>query len=189
MPGCDGSSLPFVTVLDTAGIIQQNATRCARFVNQVIRLGDEKSWIEALPCCTGQTVLKCKLDFGAGNPIGRQVLEISLSPESFRQQLASSRTFVLESEARKLQAQGLGRQTTCRDLLVFGPDGPIDNQLRFSDECVRHKLLDMVGDLALSGCDVVGRVLAYRSGHRLNAKLVRAILAQQGCQRKLRRCA
>lgn len=189
MPGCDGSSLPFVNALDAAGIVEQHATRPRRTLRQVIRLGNKPSWIEARPCCSGRTVLQYELDYGAGNPIGRQRGEISLSPESFRKQLAASRTFVLEHEAAALQARGLGRRATCRDLLVFGPEGPIDNQLRFADECVRHKMLDMVGDLALAGCDLAGRFVAYRSGHRLNLEMVRAILAEDEAQSRLKRCA
>ena len=92
-------------------------------------------------------------------------------------------------EAAALRTRGLGQRVTYQDLLVFSPHGPIDNQLRFPDECVRHKLLDMVGDLALAGCDLVGRFVAYRSGHRLNAELVRAILDQGEAQQGLKRCA
>ena len=88
-----------------------------------------------------------------------------------------------------MQAQGLGRRATFRDLLVFGPAGPIDNRLRFPDECVRHKLADMIGDLALAGRDLVGRFSAYRSGHRLNAELVRAIVAEGQTQEEWKRCA
>ena len=68
------------------------------------------------------------------------------------------------------------QRATYRDLLVFNEDGLIDNQLRFPDECVRHKVLDLIGDLALSGCDLHGRIRAHRSGHRLNAELVRGLL-------------
>jgi UDP-3-O-acyl N-acetylglucosamine deacetylase len=189
MPGCDGSSQPFVEALDAARIVQQNTARPQRIIRQVIRLGSEQSWIEARPCCSRRTILQCELDYGRGNPIGRQSFEISLTPESFRKNLASSRTFVLEEEAAALQARGLGQRTTYRDLLVFGSEGPIDNQLRCPDECVRHKLLDMVGDLALAGRDLIGRFIAYRGGHRLNAELVRAILDQGEGQEGLKRCA
>ena len=103
--------------------------------------------------------------------------------------LAPSRTFMLEAEAAAIKAQGLGQRATCKDLLVFGADGPIDNQLRFPDECVRHKMVDMVGDLALAGCDLVGRFVAFRSGHRLNAELVRAIVAAGRASEELKRCA
>jgi UDP-3-O-acyl-N-acetylglucosamine deacetylase len=63
-------------------------------------------------------------------------------------------------------------------LLVFDDTGPCNNTLRYDDECVRHKALDLVGDLALAGCDLVGHVIAYRSGHRLNAELVKALLSE-----------
>ena len=101
---------------------------------------------------------------------------MSISPESFRDELASSRTFILEEEAEGLRRAGLGNRITEADLLVFGADGPIGNPLRFPDECVRHKILDMVGDLALAGKDIAGHVIAHKSGHRLNAALVRKLL-------------
>ncbi len=189
MPGCDGSSLPFVEALDAAGIVEQNATRTQCFIHRVMRFGTHESWIEARPYGSGETLLSYVLDYGADGPIGRQTLETVLSPDTFREQLASSRTFLLKEEADALQSQGLGQRATCRDLLVFGPDGPIDNRLRFADECVRHKVVDMVGDLALAGCDLIGRFVAYRSGHRLNAELVRAILAEEEGRKQLKKCA
>jgi UDP-3-O-[3-hydroxymyristoyl] N-acetylglucosamine deacetylase len=185
MPGCDGSSLPFVEALQAAGIVAQGAVRPAFRVGQVLRLGDQHSWIEVRPC----PVLQYELDYGVGNPIGRQTLEVALSPRHFHMNLAPSRTFLLESEALALRAQGLGPHVTCRDLLIFGRDGPIDNPLRFPDECVRHKLLDLVGDLTLAGCDLVGRFIAHRSGHRLNAELLRNLLGRQAIPQELRRCA
>lgn len=189
MPGCDGSSLPFVEAIDEAQIVPQSAVRREITIEQIIRCGDENSWVEARPCCCEQSILQFELDYGSGNPIGRQTFEISLSPESFREQLAASRTFMLEAEARALQAKGLGRRTSIKDLLVFGQYGPLDNQLRWDDECVRHKLVDMVGDLALAGCDLVGRFVAYRSGHRLNAELLREICSEAVERDSLQRCA
>ncbi len=151
-----------------------------------MRLGDEECWIEARPAADGKTIIHYELDYGSGNPIGRQSLEVSLAPRFFHISLASSRTFMLQREAAALQARGLGQRTTFNDLLIFDADGPIGNALRFPDECVRHKILDMVGDLALAGCDLVGHFVAYRSGHRLNAELVRAMLSGYSA---LKRCA
>lgn len=188
MPGCDGSCLPFVDALRTAGVVEQDAPRRRLAVDRVIRVGNAGSWIEARPCSSGKLVLRYELDYGGCNPIGRQSLEISLSPRHFHLNLAPSRTFVLEAEAAEIKARGLGKRTTFRDLLVFGPDGPIDNQLRFPDECVRHKMADLVGDLALAGCDISGRILAYRSGHRLNAELVRKIVGLEN-EKRLKHCA
>jgi UDP-3-O-[3-hydroxymyristoyl] N-acetylglucosamine deacetylase len=189
MPGCDGSCLPFVEVLRAAGTVTQNAVRRQLVISRTIRRGDQESWIEARPCSSDKTILRYELDYGSGTPIGRQSLEVSLSPRHFHLNLAPSRTFMLESEAAAMKAQGLGQRATCKDLLVFGSGGPIENQLRFPDECVRHKLADLVGDLALAGCDLIGRFVAFRSGHRLNAELVRALVAPHSNQEDLKRCA
>ncbi len=83
---------------------------------------------------------------------------------------------MLESEVSALRAAGYGRRTTARDLLVYADDGVIDNKMRFEDECVRHKILDCIGDFALLGCDLHGRFSAVRSGHRLNRDIVRRLI-------------
>ena len=189
MPGCDGSCLPFVVALRSAGVVEQNVARRRLLVRRPMRVGDGESWIEARPCSSSKTILRYELDYGSGSPIGQQSLEVSLSPRHFHMNLAPSRTFVLESEAAAMKAAGLGARATYKDLLIFGSRGPIGNQLRFPDECVRHKLADMVGDLALAGCDLIGRFVAFRSGHRLNAELVRAIIAQGAVQEEQKRCA
>ncbi len=189
MPGCDGSSEAFVQALKAVGIVEQSADRPMRIVDRVIHLGDEKSWVEARPpMCSRQTV-KYHLDYGGESPIPAQSRQVVVSPETFCRELCAARTFLLKEEAEWLRSQGLGHRTTFADLLVFGPDGPIDNHLRFSDECVRHKLLDLVGDLALAGCDLIGQFVAYRSGHSLNAELVRAIQDQCATALEHRRCA
>jgi UDP-3-O-[3-hydroxymyristoyl] N-acetylglucosamine deacetylase len=188
MPGRDGSSLPFVEALDAAGRVVQDAMRCQAVVRDPIRSTQRDCRIEARPSADGAMTLEYHLDYAEGS-IGRQSMRLTLSPETFRRELASCRTFLLESEAKRLMAQGLGRRASFRDLLVFGPDGPIDNTLRFPDECVRHKLLDMVGDLTLAGCDLVGCFTAWRSGHHLNAQLVQTLVAKAQTMERYRRCA
>jgi UDP-3-O-[3-hydroxymyristoyl] N-acetylglucosamine deacetylase len=143
-----------------------------------VRMGNGQSWIEVRPPVARGALMSYQLDYGPHGPIGRQTYELLLTPDAFRDQLAPCRTFMLQEECEALLAQGLGGRATARDLLVFGPHGPVDNQLRFHDECVRHKLLDMVGDLGLAGCDLIGRFTAHRSGHRHNAELVRTLLAR-----------
>ncbi len=179
MPGCDGSSQPFVVALDSAGIVEQDALRPQLIVRNITRLGNDESWIEARPASSAGTTIKFRIDYGKDNAIGRQTFQIPLSPESFRRELAPCRTFVLKEEAEWLVARGLGQRATYQNLLVFDHDGPVENELRFRDECVRHKTLDLVGDLALAGCDLVGHFIAHRSGHRLNADLVRALLTEE----------
>jgi UDP-3-O-acyl N-acetylglucosamine deacetylase len=189
MPGCDGSSEPFVHALDEAGVREQKAPKARRIVREVIRLGTAESWFEARPPQSGETVLEYRLDYGPKGPIPPQTFTIWPTPESFRRELAPCRTFMLKSAADWLLAQGLGKRVSYRDLLVFGDEGPIDNRLRFADECVRHKLLDMVGDLSLAGCELVGQFCAYRSGHRLNAEMVRTLMSESGALKSWRRCA
>jgi UDP-3-O-acyl N-acetylglucosamine deacetylase len=189
MPGLDGSSQPFVDALDQAGAAEQDAERQCLVVREFIRLGNEDSWVEAHPPLEPGLSLTFRLDYGRGNAIGKQTFQTRLTPESFRHDLAASRTFLLKSEAEWLQGQGLGLRARTEDLLVFDDDGPLNNTLRFPDECARHKTLDLVGDMALSGCDIVGRIVAHRSGHRLNAELVRALLREGGVHSGWRRSA
>jgi UDP-3-O-acyl-N-acetylglucosamine deacetylase len=118
------------------------------------------------------------LDYGLSSPIGRQVHTQLITPGGFIRELTFCRTFILESEAEELRRQGLGTRTTTADLLVFGPRGPLGNRLRRANEPARHKVLDLIGDLALLGADLCGHIVAYRSGHPLNAELVRALHEQ-----------
>lgn len=178
MPGCDGSSLPFVRALDSAGVTVQDAPRRTLVVGQAVRLGAGDSWVEARPVPTAGMSVTFHLDYGADGPIGRQTLTLPITPDVFRRELAPARTFMLKSEADWLRARGLGQRATARDLLIFDAAGPIDNTLRYRDECVRHKALDLLGDLSLAGCDLAAHFVAYRSGHRLNAEIVRILLAE-----------
>ena len=186
MPGCDGSAQAFVEAIQQAGIVEQDAPRELFVVRQSLRLGNEECWIEARPAAGGKTVIHYELDYGSGNPIGRQSLEVTLSPRYFHFEPGLQPHVHAAARGRRHAGAGLGQRTTFNDLLVFDADGPIGNTLRFPDECVRHKILDMVGDFALAGCDLAGRFAAYRSGHRLNAELVRAML---GSSNALKRCA
>ncbi len=189
MPGCDGSSQAFVEALDAAGIVVQDAPRRQLVIRRVLRVGNKDSWVEARPILGDQCSLKYHLDYGPDSPIGRQTFCYTATPQAFRRELAASRTFILKQEADWLLSQGLGRRTTCRDLLIFAEQGPLENPLRFPDECVRHKVLDMVGDLALAGCDFVGQLVGYRSGHRLSAELVVTLLAELEQAERWRQCA
>lgn len=179
MPGCDGSSAAFVEALDSAGVVVQAAPTRPLVVTKAVRVGDEQHWVEAQPTNAGCMSVEFHLDYGGGNPIGRQSFAAEISPEQFRYELASARTFVLQEEADALVARGRGTRVSPQDLLIFDQHGPVDNTLRFTDECVRHKVLDVVGDLALGGRPIVGHIVAYRSGHQLNAALVAALLEQE----------
>ena len=117
------------------------------------------------------------LDYGKTGPIARQSHTMTFTTDAFAFGVAGCRTFLLESEAHALREQGVGTHLTPAELLVYGPRGPIDNRVRFANEPARHKVLDVVGDLALCGFDLAGHVVAYRSGHSLNVALAQAITA------------
>jgi UDP-3-O-[3-hydroxymyristoyl] N-acetylglucosamine deacetylase len=170
LPGLDGSARGFVEALDAAGIERLGSPMEPLVVREACRVDGDDAWIEALPPTHPGLSVEYELDYGPG-PIGRQTLAFRLTPEAYRSELAAARTFILESEAERLQAAGLAADVTTGDLIVFNADGPIDNPLRWPDECVRHKVLDLIGDLALAGRPLHAHVRARRSGHRLNAML------------------
>ncbi len=176
MPGCDGSSKAFVDALTKAGLREQSSERGRVVATDVIRIGDDANcWIQIEPA--DSFYLTYHLNYPNHPQIGKQTIELEITPDSFRSELATSRTFVLKQEAEWLLQKGLGKRVSYQHLLVFDEDGPIDNPLRFDNECVRHKALDVVGDFALASLDIVGHVTACRSGHRLNGELIKRILA------------
>lgn len=191
-PGLDGSARGFVSALLDAGICRQGARRPIFGVGQSLVLTARGATLAlhpplpnlfAAPTEPGVAVdhelhLSYFLDYGLTSPIARQVHSQLLTPGSFAQELASCRTFVLEEEATELRRLGLGTRTTAADLIVFGRRGPLDNVLRYANEPARHKVLDLVGDLALLGADLCGHIVAYRSGHPLNVELVRRLHQQ-----------
>jgi UDP-3-O-[3-hydroxymyristoyl] N-acetylglucosamine deacetylase/3-hydroxyacyl-[acyl-carrier-protein] dehydratase len=175
LPAGDGSSLLFTDALTSAGIIQQDAERRYLHIPDAIRVSDSDAELVAWPGAEQRLDIYYELDYGPDNPIGRQTHHFVLDRDGYMQHIAPARTFVLEAEARQMQAAGLGTHVTYEDVLVIGRDGPIDNSYRFPDECVRHKIQDLIGDLMLSGMFVCGRIFARRSGHRLNHELVRRL--------------
>jgi UDP-3-O-[3-hydroxymyristoyl] N-acetylglucosamine deacetylase/3-hydroxyacyl-[acyl-carrier-protein] dehydratase len=175
-PGCDGSSLPFVEALDRAGTVELDRMRQTFVLERSIVVHDADAVLAAHPGGRGGLTLAYHLDYGRDAPIGAQSYCVALSPETFRDELAGSRTFLMEAEADALRAAGLGARTTPADLLIFGRGGLIGNTLRYNDECARHKVLDMVGDLALLGFDFHGLVVAHRSGHQTNHALARRLV-------------
>jgi UDP-3-O-[3-hydroxymyristoyl] N-acetylglucosamine deacetylase len=199
MPGKDGSSLPFVEALLSAGIVKQHAKRSALVISQPIELHSGHSSIAVAPIADGlngsastiaqRLELTYELNYTEAPAIGKQTFSTVVTPESFQRELAPARTFLLKHEAEWLKNQGLGKRVTYQDLLVFDGDRVLDNELRFADECVRHKALDVVGDLALVGCDLIGHVRSHRSGHALNAAMALRLLSDTQCSTYHRRAA
>ncbi len=188
VPIMDGSAEPFVRALLAAGLVTRPGPRPPTYtITKPIVVEAGSARIEALPPGdpSGPARLEAEytLDYGAAAPIPRQSARVTIaaSPSAggggdFITSVAPARTFSLLAEALAARQAGLFAHLTPADMLVIGDDGrPIDNSWRLSEEPARHKLLDLVGDLALVGGPIVGRVVAHRSGHALNHELARAI--------------
>ncbi len=180
-PGFDGSCQAVVDCLFDADFEEQDVDRPRIVIDREYALADEDgSTIRAKPSGRPSLAMTYQLDYGPASPIHPQTYSVEITPRTFAKEIAFARTFVLGTEVEALKAQGLGKRTTSKDLLVFGEHGVIDNDLKAREECARHKILDCVGDFALLGCDLHGYVTAWRTGHRMNHELMKAVRLAQG---------
>ncbi len=190
LPALDGSSKPYVELLAKAGIKALDAPRARLVVTEPVVVRQDGAMVAAVPDDGPGMQIVYDLDFGQGGTIDRQMRAYNLTgtgaaDDEYTEQIAPARTFVLESEAEALRSSGVGTHLTEQDVLVFGPDGPLGgNALRFADEPVRHKIVDLIGDLYLIGAPVQGRIIAHRSGHALNHALARRLVKQQQNRRR-----
>ena len=176
VPGLDGSAINFVEALEKAGLAHQDAPRYVHTVKEPICIQEGSSSITILP----DKEFKVSYTLNYDHPmLAAQFLEITVNAGSFKTALSSARTFCLETEASELQSQGLGLGANYENTLVVGKTGVIKNKLRFNDEFVRHKILDLIGDLYLAGCPFRGHVVALKSGHSLNLKIAQKIYEQR----------
>ena len=174
LPMGDGSSNDFIASIHDAGVVEQDAEIEPLIIKKPIQVNFGDATLAALPGPTDK--LEIIYDFEAGPPIGRQVFAFHLGEDDFLKELAPARTFVFEKEVEELRKRGFGGHLTTKDLLVISPTGPIENEFRFADECVRHKVLDMIGDLTLVGRPIFGRLVAHKSGHELNHLMARKLV-------------
>jgi UDP-3-O-[3-hydroxymyristoyl] N-acetylglucosamine deacetylase len=180
VPILDGSAAPFLFLIDCAGTVEQFGARRAIEVLRSVRVEDKNgAWAELSPNVEPAFDVDLTIDFGE-TAIGRQSLALRISVESFRQELADARTFTLAEDVARLRAAGLAQGGSLDNAVVV--DGPMilnPGGLRRPDEFVRHKLLDVVGDLALAGAPITGRFRGHRSGHALNNQLLLALFSDR----------
>jgi UDP-3-O-[3-hydroxymyristoyl] N-acetylglucosamine deacetylase/3-hydroxyacyl-[acyl-carrier-protein] dehydratase len=176
LPGLDGSAGDYFRILSKAGVVEQQQERKDLVITEPISITDGDKSIYALPYGDGGLNITYDLDYTQHTGVGRQLYSCQVSSGSFERELAEARTFCLEAEARQMQAHGIGTHLGPKDILVINSDGPIKNSFRYPNECVRHKVVDLIGDLMLVGHRVVGRIVAYKSGHALNQRLAKALV-------------
>ncbi|MEF3365751.1 UDP-3-O-acyl-N-acetylglucosamine deacetylase [Methylocystis sp. 9N] len=172
VPALDGSARDFVAAIDEAGVRALPVPRRALRVTKPVRVADGAGWAELRPADRGLH-LDVEIAFPGGP--GRQRLALDLTPESFRRELAFARSFGFLGDAERLWREGLALGAGLDNTIVFDGDCVLNPLgLRAPDECVRHKMLDAVGDLALAGAPLIGAFRSYRGGHGLNLALLKA---------------
>jgi len=176
VPGLDGSSLSFVEAINKAGIRELEKERRYFAVKDPVFAEEDQSSIMIFP----STDLKVSYTLDYNHPyLQSGFLEVTVTPETFRSEIMPARTFCLQEESAQLKNQGLGKGATYENTLVVSKTGVINNTLRFQDEFIRHKILDLLGDLYLLCQPLKGHIVALKSGHSLNFKLMKKIDQQR----------
>ncbi|MEE8469334.1 MAG: UDP-3-O-acyl-N-acetylglucosamine deacetylase [Planctomycetota bacterium] len=171
-PCLDGSALPVVDLIHQAGVVEQREEAKVFKLDQPVYVRDGDATVVALPTEKDCLTLQYVASFDEPGALNG-TFQVDLTPEVFEKEIAPARTFCLASEVEALQAAGLGKGATRENTLVLGDP---ETEFRMPDEAIRHKLLDLVGDLRLLGADLSAHVIAMRSGHRTNAELVRRLV-------------
>lgn len=187
VPILDGSAAPFLFLLDCAGIIEQEVPRRRIEILRSVRVAEGGGMVELRPPRAGRDGLELSLSitFPAA-AIGSQAWTMRLDPESFRRELARARTFTFASEVAQLHANGRALGGSLENAVVVDEDRVLNpGGLRMPKEFVRHKLLDVVGDLALAGAALNGRFVGHCSGHALNNRLLRALFEDPSAWREI----
>jgi len=187
VPILDGSAAPFIFLIDCAGIAITAMPRSTIEVLKPVRVQEgnapDAPWVALYPTETPGFEASLEIDFPSP-AIGHQSLSLRVTESSFRASLAKARTFTMAEDVARLRAAGLALGGSLDNAVVV--DGPLvlnPGGLRSPDECVRHKLLDVVGDLALAGAPLSARFAGSRSGHALNNRLLRALFADPSAWR------
>jgi UDP-3-O-[3-hydroxymyristoyl] N-acetylglucosamine deacetylase len=180
VPAMDGSAKPFVALLNGAGRVPQSARRRPVSIPHPIRVGSGNRWLHIVPAAELRISYTLDNDHPA---IGTQVLSCVPTEESFVTEFAPARTYGFLKDLGVMRKHGLALGGSLDNAIVVGKRGTL-NGLRYRDEFVRHKVLDLIGDLALLGRPIHGHVIARNAGHGLNFELVVAIQRALGLERR-----
>ena len=187
LPNIDGSCDAYTQAIIEAGTAEQDRPRQMYVITEPVVAQDGEGLLYALPENADELNIIYDLNYSDA-AIGRQLMRYQAACDNFVRDISPARTFLTEGQAAEAQKAGIGAHLSARDVLILGADGPIDNELRFADECVRHKIADLLGDMMLLGRPIRGRLVAYRSGHRCNHLMVRKLtrlLEKDGQRRPL----
>jgi UDP-3-O-[3-hydroxymyristoyl] N-acetylglucosamine deacetylase len=176
LPILDGSARPFVELVRRAGVRKQRRPRTYLRILRALEMRDGNKFIGIYP--SDRYSVSYTINFP--HPlIGRETLEIELTNGHYVANIAPARTFGFLHEAEAMRQQGLIRGASNQNAIVLTRDRVMNPPLRFNDEFVRHKILDLIGDLALVGRQILGNVIADRAGHAMHTALVSRLLRNQ----------
>ncbi len=173
VPILDGSAQPFADLILEAGLKPQRRRRLYLRIRREIELRDGDKFIAVYPSSTYSVAYSINFPHPL---IGREMFEVELAAGGFLREIAPARTFGALEDEQKLRNMGLIRGASTENCVVLSRDGLVNGPLRFPDEFVRHKVLDLIGDLALLGRQIIGRVVAHRAGHAMHTALVSRLL-------------
>ena len=177
IPIMDGSSLPFLYLLQDAGIVDQKAEKCFLRILKPVEVQEPGKWVRFTPYDGFKVSLTINFDhpvFNRSNP----TFEIDFAGASYVEEIARARTFGFMQEVEMMRAHGLGLGGNLSNAVVIDDNDVLNPEgLRYPDEFVRHKILDAVGDLYVIGAPIIGAFEGHKSGHAINNALLRAILA------------
>ncbi|MEE2776371.1 MAG: UDP-3-O-acyl-N-acetylglucosamine deacetylase [Acidobacteriota bacterium] len=180
VPILDGSALPYCRLLAAAGFRRQDALRKIMAITSPIEVDKGDGRAIRLSPYPGLRVTY-GIDYGDFEPIGHQTIDVEVKPVSFERDLAPARTFGLLRDVERMHEAGLGLGGNENNCIVYDDQGPINTQLRFDDEPVRHKALDALGDLALTGSPIWGHLEVERGGHALHFSMLEALEDNRDC--------
>jgi UDP-3-O-[3-hydroxymyristoyl] N-acetylglucosamine deacetylase len=178
VPIMDGSAEPFVFLIDCAGIVEQDAPRRAIEIRRRVAVGDATRGVSLMPAPNaGGLSVSFEIEFESA-AINRQEVFVPAAPAVFRREVSAARTFGFAHEVEQLRAAGLARGGSLENAVVISGDRVLNAEgLRFTNEFVRHKVLDCLGDLYLAGAPILGHAHGSRSGHAMNNRLLAALFA------------
>ncbi len=177
VPILDGSAKPFTDMILQAGLRQQRKKRAYLRILREVEVREGNKFIAAYPA-SGYAV-QYNINFAL--PIGEQSFEVDLSRDLYREEVAAARTFGFLREEKAMRNMGLIRGASEENVIVVTDTGVKNGPLRYQNEFVRHKILDLIGDLALLGRQVIGRIVADRAGHAMHTALVSRLLRDKSC--------
>lgn len=174
VPIMDGSAMPFVSVIEKTGTVNQLLSRKAIWIHRPVEVRHGDKYAILMPSDLPRITVE--IDF-PDSVIGSQTHSVALVNEAFRNDISRARTFGFKSDIKQLKHQGLAKGGSLNNAILVDGDRIVNEEgLRYENEFVRHKILDAMGDLALAGVPIIGHLYAYKTGHKLNNALIRQMM-------------